>query len=215
MRHSLRTTLAVAAVAVLPAVASAATVGPDSYYVSLKELNNSGVSGRADLTLDGDILTVHIRAKGLEPDRLHIQHIHGRFDEDGNPINSVVPPPSADTDGDGFVEVGEGVPFYGPVLLNFVDANGQFPTAPGGIIDFMGTYDLSAIQGITPLDLREIVIHGLSVPAGVDPSVPDGGYSVSMPVASGEIAPIPLPAAGVLLIGALGGLGLLRLRRRA
>ncbi|TNC71611.1 CHRD domain-containing protein [Rubellimicrobium roseum] len=215
MRPLAHTTLALAMAGLMPAIAGAATIGADSYFATLKPLNDSGVRGRAELTLDGNLLTVHLMVRGLEPDIIHIQHIHGRSDENGNPIDSVVPPPSADTDGDGFVEVGEGAPFYGPVLLNLVDAGGQFPTAPGGVIDFTNTFDISTIAGITPLDLREIVVHGLTVPAGVDPNVPDGGYSVSLPVAAGEIAPVPVPAAGVLLVGALGGLGLLRLRRRA
>lgn len=216
----MRTSLAVAFAAVLPAatlpaVASAATIDTERYYASLKELNNSGASGRAELSLDGNLLTVHIMARGLEPNQLHIQHIHGRFDEDGNPINSVSPPPSADTDGDGFVEIAEGAPFYGPVVLDLVDDNGMFPAVPDGTIDFTNTYDLSMFEGVTPLDLREIVIHGLTVPAGVDPNLPDGGYSVTLPIVSGEIAAVPIPAAGILLMGALGGLGLLRLRRKA
>lgn len=213
----IRGSLAVALATALPAVANAATMGVERYVADLTALNESGVDARAELMLDGDLLTVHLMASGLEPNQLHIQHIHGVFDEDGAPADSVTPPPSADTDADGFVELAEGLPFYGPIVLDFVDDDGMFPTAPDGTVDFTNTYDLSDFPGVTPLDLREIVIHGLTVPAGIDPSVPDGGYLVTLPIASGEItvAPVPLPAAGVLLVGALGALGLLRARRAA
>ncbi len=81
------------------------------YTAELSELNGSDVWGMAELTLIGDQLTVKIEATGLEPDMVHPQHIHG-FKE--NNRNSTCPPASADDDGDGLVELGEGLPFYGP-----------------------------------------------------------------------------------------------------
>ena len=139
------------------------------YSVEISALNGSGVSGTGELSLIGDQLTVKIYANGLEANQLHIQHIHG-FTE--NNANSVCPPPSADQNGDGLVDLSEGAPFYGPVLLSLT----PFPTAPDGTIVFEQTYTVDT--SITPLQNRVIVIHGMTV---------DGEYQVTLPVACGQI----------------------------
>jgi Cu/Zn superoxide dismutase len=150
--------------------------GVRSWTADLQPLNNSGVSGWANLTLDGDALTVTIHATGLEPDKTHAQHIHGLAE---NPSNRTCPTPDADANGDGIVDVGEGVPFYGPVRLGLT----PFTTAPGGIIDYTQTFtDLSGLEPVNTLQNRAIVLHGLTI---------DGGYVGSTPVACGQIAPAP------------------------
>src|SRR4051812_5099527 len=53
---------------------------PVNYFANLTPLNNSGVTGTASLTLNGNDLTVVLNAVGLEPDKLHPQHIHGFVD---------------------------------------------------------------------------------------------------------------------------------------
>jgi hypothetical protein len=182
------------------------------YSVNIAELNNSGVNGQAILAVDNrgtddpldDTLTVFMGAKGLEPNQIHIQHIHG---EDGK--QAVTPPPSADTDGDGFIELAEGLPFYGPILLNLTSPQGSgidgFPTAPEGSIFFTQTYHLHPAAGDTghdghaagdvindfaDLNEYEIVLHGMTVGAvGAKPGEVDGtaGYKLVLPVASGVI----------------------------
>ncbi len=188
--------------------------GDAFYSVQIKELSGSGVNGGALLIVnDGDTpdnllddtLTVVIAANGLEPDQIHIQHIHG---EDGS--NSVTPPLSADVDGDGFVELAEGLPFYKGILLNLTSPQGSglegFPTAPDGSIFFSSTYHLhpdttatdhgghaagDVINNFADLDEYEIVLHGMTVGAvgAGTPGEVDGtaGYKLVLPVASGEI----------------------------
>ena len=142
------------------------------YTAELSALNNSGVSGTAELVLEGNELTVTVNATGLVPDMLHPQHIHG-FKEDNR--NAKCPPASADEDGDGLVELGEGLPFYGPVLLPL----DPFPTAPDGTITFVETYNVGDLEfSITPLQNRAIVLHGMYV---------DGEYVATLPVACGQI----------------------------
>lgn len=202
----------------MPAVAFAV---PLLFESDLQPLNNSGVSGSAQLTLDGDSLTVEINATGLEPNQPHAQHIHGRFDADGNPMDSFSPTLAQDTDGDGFVELLEGLVTYGPIIVPLTSPPGgaleDFPTAPAGTIDFSQTYDLTDpttfaggfdMADLMPLDFREFVLHGLTVPAsegiGTDGEV-DGtaGYKGVLPVASGTIVAVqsvPEPSSVVLLM---------------
>lgn len=142
-----------------------------TYTAHISSLNDSGVSGMATLTLMGDQLTVHIQASGLEPGMVHPQHIHGFMD---NNKNAVCPPMSADVNGDGLVDLGEGLPFYGPVLLNLT----PFPTAPDGTVDYMQTFTVNA--DLLPLQNNVIVLHGMTV---------DGEYWPTLPVACGEIKP--------------------------
>jgi hypothetical protein len=185
--------------------------------VEFTALNLSGVSGHATVARDGDHLTLSIDAEGLEPNQVHIQHIHGRRSADGMALKSNTPPRSLDADGDGFVELAEGAPAYGPILLNATtppDAGLEgFPTAPDGKIRYEETFDLAAGEGLAdgvtadqlfPLGLREMVIHGLSVDGSAGAGTPgeiDGtaGYKLVLPVASGEIE-----AVGSKLIGGRG-----------
>ena len=140
------------------------------YMATLSSLNNSGATGTAMLTLDGNMLTVKIDAMGLEPNKMHPQHIHG-FTE--NNRNSVCPPMSADTDGDGLVELEEGVPYYGPVLLDL----GPMPMADAkGEVHYMRTFPVD--QSWLPLQNRTIVLHGLTVM---------NQYWITLPVACGQI----------------------------
>lgn len=216
-----------------------------NYYSVIKPLSGSGVSGRGSLSLDTEtgVLTARIRARGLAPDMTHVQHIHGTFGPDGAPSQSVTPSfaAGADTDGDGIIELGEGVPFYGPIVLSLTDDTKTgldgFPTAPGGKVDQTYTFDLASttafgnnaltddpddtfdMTDLLPLYLREIVLHGgfLGEGQGSNGGEADGtaGYKVVLPVAAGTIAPVPLPAPALLLIGGIAALGAIRARGRA
>ena len=184
----------------------------DVFYVtSFTTLNDSGVTGVAIIGYDVDsgTITVAISASGLEPNQVHIQHIHGFPDG----TNATTPTTALDDDGDGFVELAEGLATYGPILLdlsiNHEDGTGNdnghshegglsgFPTAPDGNIWFVETYQLPAgsLPAEPTLDLREIVIHGMSVNAtdgvGTAGEV-DGtaGFKLVLPVASGELVEV-------------------------
>lgn len=193
------------------------------HIAEFQALNASGVSGTAILVQDEDTLTVRIDARGLETGRTHIQDINGRFAGDEfpdagvsptlagsgpTPINSIVPPPGADADRDGFIEYAEALPYYGPGIMGLSSPQGDFaagfPVAgPDGTVSFMQAYDISGRidpvgftrEDLLPLELRTIVLYGKTV-GGVGAGTPgevDGsaGYKLVLPVAAAEIESLP------------------------
>lgn len=150
--------------------------GKKVFKAELDPLNNSGVSGYAMLTLEGKKLTVEIHAKGLEAEKEHPQHIHGLENNE----NATCPTLSADENGNGLIEIGEGLPFYGPVLLPLK----PFPTvSEDGKISYKHTFMLGegetiAYKDLKPLQNRVIVLHGMTV---------GGEYMATLPVACGQI----------------------------
>lgn len=143
-----------------------------SYTANLESLNNSGVYATVEITRMGKKkLHVSIRAFGLEVDKPHPQHIHG-FDK---PVkNATCPTLESDTNGDGIISIGEGVPAFGPIILplvpfDLVDASGN--------IEYEATFTIKS-GSLQPLHNRAIVLHGMTV---------NNQYIPSLPVACGEI----------------------------
>lgn len=163
-------------VALLLAIAGpAAAAAPQVYQARLDPLNGSGVSGIAIFTVKGDELRSVVAVHGLEPGKVHMQHIHGKADGS----LATCPPPTADANGDGLISFVEGLPFYGPVLLPLQ----PYPTAnPGGSVNtrltFSGSQLASLQLGTVPLTNRVVVVHGMTV---------NGTYIPSLPVACGPI----------------------------
>jgi hypothetical protein len=138
------------------------------FRAQLDELNGSGASGDARLTLHGKQLTTKINSTGLSANLPHAQHIHGK-----EQAESECPTLEADADGDGLVSTLEGLDDYGPIQVSFTTsgdtspASGlaldRFPVAnPGESLNYKRAF------GITPevkanLDEWHIVQHGVDL----------------------------------------------------
>jgi len=187
-------------------LAAAVPAAAQTYKVNIRPLNQSGVTGSGSLTLNDDQsqLTVRISASGLEPNQLHVAHIHGVVSEGNMPADSSLPSRQQDSDGDKFVELAEGLVTYGPILITLAtNSGGNIDPDGDGTVSYEQTFNLNdpAIYGAgfnkmsvlgegSALNLREIILHGMTVPAvGVAPGEVNGtaGYKVVLPVAGGEI----------------------------
>lgn len=146
----------------------------------LKPLNPEwgyrAVNGTARITSTGEggMFTVEIDARGLQPGMAHAQHIHGFTDgSDG-----VCPKPAADVNGDKVVDVIEGLPDYGGVLLTLDGdlTNGAThdlaslpnPDNAQGRIQYEASAPYEAVNAALtlsiPLENRHIVLHGVAGP---------------------------------------------------
>jgi hypothetical protein len=131
----------------------------------------------ADIRIKADDFRITVRARGVTPGTLHPQHIHAGMQ---------CPTMADDANHDGFVDVIEGLPKYGPILvsldsdLNDFGMSLDFPTADDrGTYRYRETASMSALEdgimGPLDVDTRHVVIHG------VDPSTPLPDTVASLP----------------------------------
>ena len=185
-----------------PAFAAPQKLSIETQKGTLTPLNQSGASGTISIQLRGQrYLTVQIDATGLEAGVSHVGHIHGRV-EGSQSVNSICPATAQDADHDAFVELAEGQVTYGPIIIPF----GNTDPDMDGTVHFNHTYDLNDPatfaagfdkSDVLPLDLREVVLHGLTLEAGegatnadsVAPNEADGtaGFKAVLPVTCGDI----------------------------
>ena len=135
------------------------------FRAELDELNDSGATGTAKLRLKGTELTIHIRARGLVPNLVHAQHIHGIG-------NSECPPPSA-AGTDGVLSTADGLPFYGPIATSLTTSGDTSPAAgldievmpvadERGRVNYRRTIELPA-EVADNLAAFQIVQHGVDL----------------------------------------------------
>lgn len=175
-----------------------------SYTASLGQLNGSGASGTANVSLDGNQLTVQIEATGLAPGAPHAQHLHlgGQ---------NICPDDSADENGDGLIETPEGVPFYGGIAASLTTegdvtmesglAVDRFPVADdSGNVSYSRTFELPS--GLTADNVGDavVVLHGVDLNdsgtydgdqmSQLDPSLP---LEATIPAACGALQGMDMP----------------------
>jgi hypothetical protein len=185
----------------VPAAAQQAGESTRTYTADLETLNDSGATGTATITVSGTTVTVDIQASGLSPNLPHAQHLHGDGDFDEE---YVCPPPSADTDGDGFISVAEGVPFYGAIQVSLTTtgdtsadsglALDRFPVADAdGDLTYSRTFTVSE-EIAANMELLHVVQHGIDINesgeydgekrSSIAPNVP---FEATVPADCGEI----------------------------
>jgi hypothetical protein len=149
---------------------------PGSYSIELAELNGSGASGVAVLTLAEDgSLTVNVEAQGMVPIQPHAQHVHG---DSSLERDFSCPTPDADADGDGIVNTVEGIPSYGEIHIalttegDATPASGlavdRFPVAGAeGSLSYERTFTPAELPDGTATAVRNlhVVTHGIDVNA--------------------------------------------------
>lgn len=230
----MRTTFAVVTAALLLTFALAATAMAKghAFTADLQALNDSGATGTATITVDGDQVTVEIEASGLTPGAPHAQHLHIGGD-------NTCPGADADTDDDGLVTTPEGQPFYGDVAVSLtldgdvspdsVLAVDRFPVADdSGAVSYSRTFSLPDGVSTDMLGDAVVVQHGVDLndsgtydgdePSPLNPDLPleatipanCGALSVAdVPDTStvggetgGSTAPFLLVLAGAAVLGA-------------
>lgn len=179
-----------------------------SYSYALNGVQTSDISQASGSTrikaLPNGKVQVKVEAWGLSPHVPHAMHLHG---VSGPGLDNACPGPEADTDGDGFVSVPEGGPFYGGILTSLTTtgdtspdsalALGRFPTADAsGYLSYSRTFSDTA--ALANADTVQVVVHGIDVNmsggydldgAGEAPLVPGSGipFEATMPVLCGGI----------------------------
>lgn len=199
--------------AALPATAGHRP-GATVYRADLQEVADNDADGTPTGTVTivqkGDRLRVNLDAEGLD-EGLHLSHVHGVI-EASNEC------PGADADGgtvdDGLVDLVEGAPAYGPVLLalgadegtafdysrTFTETDDPLGLNPSGV----------PLDEIGSLEQYHVVVHGVDVDGDGDldgqqdlngdgvigdsgnpvVDLAEGAFELSMPALCGEIVKI-------------------------
>ncbi len=132
----------------------------------------SQVSGKARVTVDGDQVTVRLRARGLSPNLVHVQHIHGVGQNE-------CPTAEARNDrvDDGLIDTVEGLPDYGAIQVSLTTrgdtgpgsglAVERFPMADEhGKLTYERTFTIGADfprEVAENLERHHFVVHGIDV----------------------------------------------------
>ncbi|MBM7804253.1 hypothetical protein JOD57_000090 [Geodermatophilus bullaregiensis] len=188
----MRKALALPTVAIAAAAFPLLTMTPaladhdGSYQADLVALNQSGVSGTGMVTLEGNSATVVIEAGGFLAGAPHAQHFHIA-------AQGQCPTDADDENGDGFVSVTEGAPYYGAIGSSLTTSGDtspgsglaidRFPTADDGSISYERTFDVTEdVQQSFAAGTAVLVLHGVDedgsgaydgdVMSDLDPSLP-------------------------------------------
>ena len=200
-------TITLALFAVSISYAQKQSVGETHAYVAEisainPQLTNSKVSGQAIFIIADGKLKITMVIKGLPPG-MHLGHIHGFISDKA----AICPPPDADKNGDGIIDLVETEPYAGTTLIPFnadpvglkIKSDTYSVADKDGLLTYEMTVPLDKLNaaikkeyGINKLSLdhRVIFIHGVpektSLPNTVK-SLPGVPAYITVPIACGEI----------------------------
>ncbi|MEX5296331.1 hypothetical protein QYM41_13720 [Kocuria sp. CPCC 205268] len=202
-------TLALGALTMAAAPASAHESDMWSSQASLGSLNNSGTTGDVMVDVHGTEATVTMDVSGAAETFMdgpfpHAQHIHIA-------AQGMCPPPTADTDGDGVVSTPEGHPFYGMIGASLTTEGDTSADSALAVERFPGgsayTYERTLqLDEATAESLRNgtavVVVHG------VDPAKMPAAAAEKMSPLNAELPlAATLPAAcGTLTASQMGAM---------
>jgi hypothetical protein len=170
---------------------AAATPRTGEFTAELAPLNQAG-NGTVTITQQGTNVTVHLRAAGLDGG-VHVAHIHGL-----RQAQNECPTLSFDADGNGLVDLVEGIPAYGPVQVTLSQGSNDRGTS----LDYSRTYTHrdsgDAIASLGNLDEYVVVVHGVDLDGdgvATNPDVEQDGagdhddHEITMPALCGAVEP--------------------------
>ncbi|WP_253905238.1 hypothetical protein [Arthrobacter sp. H14] len=212
--------LGLTAMAGAPAMADHAE---GSYSTVLNQVNNSGATGEAWVSIEGSEATVTVETSGLaqtfnDAAYPHVQHIHIG-------AQGTCPTMAADTNGDGIVDTPEGQPSYGSIGTTLSmsgptgpEAGTDVSVAPSGSsYTYERTFELNdATQDALASGTGVIVVHGLdpaNQPAAATEKMsslaPDLPLAATAPALCGPLQMMPAGGAdtGVTAAATNGGNG--------
>ncbi len=166
-----RTLAAASGAFALTLMAAPAAFAADTYQLQLDQLNDSGASSTASVSVEGNEMSVKIDGTGFTPNAPHAQHLHGDTD-----LTTDFRCPTGlerDANGDGVVDTAEALPDYGDVFIALTTegdtskdsglAVDRFPVADGeGNLSYERTIEVddATVEGLKNL---HIVQHGLDL----------------------------------------------------
>lgn len=181
--------------------------GTKAYIAEIKEINPQltadKVSGEAIFIVADGKLSITLALKGVAPNLMHLQHIHGFINNDA----VTLPPATADTNEDGIIDLIETHEYRGVTLIPLNGApvaleikSDTYPVAnTNGLLTYEMTIPLDKLKaaikktyGIDELELenRAIFIHGIpkgqALPDTVQ-SLPGVPSYITVPIACGII----------------------------
>lgn len=121
------------------------------YRATLQALNGQvagNPTGTADISISGDIISVNVNMTGTNPNTAHLQNLF---------VSDSCPTSAQDLNRDGFIDVLEGIPSYGGILIPLdqnIETQTGFDTAPPS--DAQGNYTYSSTGSLSRMlgDLR-------------------------------------------------------------
>lgn len=201
------TIAAAAAIGLMLPAAAFADHGGSTYSATLSALNDSGAGGTATVELNDDAsqATITLDSTGLADGLPHAQHIHGELG-----TANTCPTPDADENGDGVVDVAEGLPSYGGIQVSLTtegdtsaDSGLAVDRYPVGNESYSRTVDISEeVSG--ELENLHIVVHGVDengngeydgdAESSLDPNLP---REATLPASCGQLALTSAGSGGV------------------
>lgn len=195
------------AIAMFAATANAGNPAAEVYVANLQPMNAAPMhretTGTARFEVHGDRLTISVSVENAGPNVTHWQHFHGF--KMGRAAECATR--SADTNGDGFVDLIETEPASGTTMVPFDNmparmdvAHGTYPKADaGGNYRYRKAVSLKALTAAfakafdgqqLELDKRVVLIHGVPANTKLPGTVKSLGpipAHVTLPIACGKI----------------------------